>query len=80
MRIVSGWVIFGSAPAEEQAHDHPFDKHNGEFGPRARTNKHYLGTGASMQEGQSCENGMDETGTGGAWDIQKAREHLSWAA
>jgi len=48
MRIVSGWVIFGSAPAEEQAHDHPFDKHNGEFGPRARTNKHYLGTGASM--------------------------------
>ena len=48
LRIVSGWVIFGSASAEEQAHDHHFDKHNGEFGPRAGTNKHYLGTGASM--------------------------------
>ena len=35
---------------------------------------------ASMQEGQACEYSVDETGTGPAWDVQRAREQSSGVA
>ena len=50
-------------PVEEQTPHCPFDK-----------NYHQLGPGTNMQEGQSCEEGIDEASPSQAGDVQRAGE------
>ena len=62
--IQMGWSV--TREISRRTHlPHLFDKNN-----------HKLGPEASMYKGQSCEQGVDETGTGQAWGVQRAREQL----